>query len=398
MNCTLIYFHRIHFPSASGQTIQVLRDYHAMSQTQTVHLLYRSPSCRDGAQINDALANFGAQLTSSFHLHCIVDGWFGKYRAAKKVHTLIESSSEPIIIVTRVPDHTETAISIRDTFRLKPIKVIFELHETAIPHMVYRAQDRNVRAFLSYKKEKRLFHKVDGILCTAYPQLALLNEKFPNHAPATVLPNSYDEAFFQLPSKRRIKRKRDTFHMRYAGAFSEWKNIDVMIEALKFLPENVVLDIAGGRLGANDATEKMLMGQCHIHGVHKRMNYFGFLPPNQVPLFLTEADCLLLPLGNNVQSRFFTSPIKLFEYAASNVPMIITRQPTTVSLIQDGVHALMAEPDSPQDLARAVQYLMKNYDLGKKLAKSAKKWVTQYSANARAANYEEFIQQLIHKI
>ena len=185
--------------------------------------------------------------------------------------------------------------------------------------------------------------------------------------------------------------------MRYAGAFSEWKNTGVMIEALKCLPENVVLDIAGGRLGADDATEQMLMGQAHIHGVHKRINYFGFLPPNQVPLFLTEADCLLLPLGNNVQSRFFTSPIKLFEYAASNVPMIITRQPTTVSLIQDGVHALMAEPDSPQDLARAVHYLMKNYELGKKLAKNAKKWVTQYSTNARAANYDEFIQQLIHK-
>jgi glycosyltransferase involved in cell wall biosynthesis len=78
--------------------------------------------------------------------------------------------------------------------------------------------------------------------------------------------------------------------------------------------------------------------------------------------------------------------------------MIITRQPTTVSLIKDGFHALMAEPDSQQDMARAVQYLIKNYDLGKKLAKNAKKWVTQYSTNARAANYEKFIQQLIHKI
>jgi glycosyltransferase involved in cell wall biosynthesis len=398
MNYTLIYFHRIHFPSASGQTIQVLRDYYAMSQIKTVHLFYRSPSCKDDVQINDALVNFGAQLTSSFHLHCIVDGWFGKYRATKRINKLIESSTEPIVIVTRVPDHAETAISIRDKFRRQPIKVIFELHETAIPHMVYRAQNRNVRAFLSYKKERKLFHKVDGVLCTAHPQLALLDEKFPNHAPATVLPNSFDEAFFQLASRRPIKRKRDTFHMRYAGAFSEWKNTDVMIKALKFLPENVVLDLAGGRLGANDATEKMLMEQGHIHGVHKRMNYFGFLPPNQVPLFLTKADCLLLPLGNNVQSRFFTSPIKLFEYAASNVPMIITRQPTTVSLIQDGVHALMAEPDSPEDLAKAVQHVMKNYDLGKKLAKNAKKWVTQYSANAHALNYEEFIQQLIHKI
>ena len=369
-----------------------------MSKTQTVHLLYRSSSRKDDTQINDALAHFEAQLTTSFHLHCIVDGWFGKYRAAKKIKSLIKSSSGPVIIVTRVVDHTETAISIRDKFRFQPVKVLFELHETAIPHMVYLEKNKKIKAFLSYKKEKKLFRAVDGILCTAHPQLALLDEKFPYHAPATVLPNSYDEVLFQLPSKKSLRRKQDTFHMRYAGAFSEWKNTGVMIEALKLLPENVVLDIAGGKLGANDTTEKMLTRQSHAHNVNKRVNYFGLLPPKQVPLFLAEADCLLLPLGNNVQSCFFTSPIKLFEYAASNVPMIVARQPTTLSLIKDGVHALMAEPDSPQDLARAVQYLMQNHDLGKKLAKNAKKWVTQYSTNARAANYEKFLDKLINKI
>jgi glycosyltransferase involved in cell wall biosynthesis len=397
MNCTLIYFHRIHFPSASGQTIQVLRDYYAMSKTQTVHLLYRSPLRIDDTQINDALVSFGVQLTPSFNLHCIVDGWFGKYRTAKKVIKLIKSSGGTIIIVTRVPDHTETALSIRDRFSFRPIRVIFELHETAIPHMVYREQNRNWKASLSYKKEKKIFRKIDGILCTAHPQLAILDEKFSHHAPAIVLPNSYDEAFFQLLSKS-IKRERNTFHMRYAGAFAKWKNTAVMTEALKFLPENVVLDIAGGKLGANKTTEQMLTKESQIHGVQNRINYFGFLPPHKVSSFLAEADCLLLPLGNNIQSRFFTSPIKLFEYAASNVPMIVTRQPTTLSLIQDGVHALMVEPDSPQDLAKAVQYLMQNYDFGQKLANNAKKWVTRYSANARAAEYKDFLNKLINKI
>lgn len=398
MNCTLIYFHRIHFPSASGQTIQIIRDYYAMSKAQAVHLLYRAPSPKDDDQINDALAHFKAQLTTSFHLHCIADGWFGKYRAAKKIKDLIKSSSGPVIIVTRVPDHTKTAISIRNKHRFQQVKILFELHETAIPHMVYQEKNKRIKAFLSYKKAKKLFRAVDGILCTAHPQLVLLDEKFPYHAPATVLPNSYDEVLFQLPFKKSAKRERDTFHMRYAGAFSEWKNTGVMIEALKFLPENVVLDIAGGKLGANDTTEKMLTEQGHAHNVNKRVNYFGLLSPKQIPSFLSEADCLLLPLGNNVQSRFFTSPIKLFEYAASNVPMIVTRQPTTLSLIEEGVHALMVEPDSPQDLARAVQYLIENHDLGKKLAKNAKKWVTKYSTKARSANYEEFLGKLINKL
>ena len=69
-----------------------------------------------------------------------------------------------------------------------------------------------------------------------------------------------------------------------------------------------------------------------------------------------------------------------------------------LSLIEDGVHALMVEPDSPQDLAKAVQYLMQDYDFGQKLANNAKKWVTRYSTHARAAKYKDFLNKLINKI
>ena len=98
-----------------------------------------------------------------------------------------------------------------------------------------------------------------------------------------------------------------------------------------------------------------------------------------------------------MQSRLFTSPIKLFEYAASNVPMIVTRQPTTLTLIEDGVHALMVEPDSPQDLAKKVHYLMQNHDFGQELAQNAKKWVTRYSTDARALKYNDFLDRLVKK-
>jgi len=185
--------------------------------------------------------------------------------------------------------------------------------------------------------------------------------------------------------------------MRYAGTFQTWKNTYIIIEALKYLPDHVVLDIAGGKLGANEITKKMLDSQTQIHGVHNRVNYFGFLLPKQVSLFLAEADCLILPLGNNMQSRFFTSPIKLFEYAASNVPMIVTRQPTTLSLLEDGVHALMVKPNSVKDLARAVQYILDNYDVGQQLAYNAKRWVTQYSTDSRAAKYKNFLYKQIDK-
>ena len=396
MKSNLIYFHRIHFPSASGQTIQVLRDYYAMSKNVgSVHLLYRSDRTLDRSQLNTLLFNYGAELTSTFSLHCITEGWFGKFRTKQKVIELIKLSEEPVIIITRTLDHTQAAIKIRSTMPSHLIKVIFELHETAIPHMVYEEQNRKVKARLSLKQERHIFSKVDGILCTAPPQLTILNKKFPNHSPAAILPNNFDSSFFQFLPKVPVKKKRSTFHMRYAGQFSIWKNTDIMFETLKYLPENFVIDIAGGKMGFEDFTKDMLFKLGQTHGVNSRINYVGFLSPTQVPSFLAEADCLLLPLGNNVQSRFFTSPIKLFEYAASNVPMVVTRQPTTASLIEDGVHAIMVKPNSPQDLATAVKYIADNSETGRKLAKNAKEWVSQYATYSRTEKYKKFLEMLI---
>ena len=396
MKREFIYFHRIHFPSASGQTIQVLRDYYAMSKNVgSVHLLYRSDRTLDRSQLNSFLFDYGAELTPSFSLYCITEGWFGKFRTKQKVRELIKSSKDPVIIITRSLDHAQAAIKIRNTMPSYPIKVILELHETAIPHMVYEEQNRYIKALLSLKQEKHIFIKVDGILCTAPPQLTILNKEFPNHSPAVILPNNFDSSFSQFLPKAPVKKKRDMFHIRYAGQFSMWKNTDIMFEALKYLPENFVIDIAGGKMGLEDFTKDMLSKLGQTHGVNNRINYVGFLSPKQVPSFLAEADCLLLPLGNNVQSRFFTSPIKLFEYAASNVPMVVTRQPTTSSLIEDGVHAIMVKPNSPQDLATAVKYIAENSETGRKLAKNAKKWVSQYSTHSRAEKYKKFLEMLM---
>jgi glycosyltransferase involved in cell wall biosynthesis len=107
-----------------------------------------------------------------------------------------------------------------------------------------------------------------------------------------------------------------------------------------------------------------------------------------------QADALLLPLGNNMQSRYFTSPMKLFEYAASGVPMAVARQPTTLSLLRDGVEAVMFSPDSAHELAAVVSDLMQSPELATRLAMRAREWVRQYSYAERARRYHEFLISL----
>jgi len=399
----LIYFHRIDFPSASGQTIQVIRDYYAMSGRYDVHLMYRSPAAITAFELNSLLGGYHASMNTSFHMHFVQEGVGGARRYRRFVKQLVEEGKGDgkVVLVVRTMDHAETALSMRFASpAVNAPRVLLELHETAVPHMVYRQDGRPLRALLSRWQERKVFSKVDGIVCTVASQLRVLDELFPDHAPAVVLPNSVPENPNSVTGDRGLPiecTSEDRFRMRYAGQFTAWKNTDIMFAALSLLPGNFVLELAGGKMGAEHDTGELIAKKAMQFGVAGRVQYFGFLPPVDVGSFLRQADCLLLPLGDTVQSRLFTSPMKLFEYAASGRPMIVTRQPTTLSLVDENVHALMIRPGDAQDLARAAEKLAESPSVGEKIAGNASQWVRQYSASNRAIAYHEFLGEILKR-
>lgn len=393
MNCRIIYLHRLEF-TGSGQTIQVLRDYDSLLRHgHEVHLFYRAAREMSGTELGEALARHGLPPETGLQFHCITEGWNGKRRLYRDADALVGASDFPVMLVTRTMDHARMALALGLRTHRRPVRTVIELHEGAFPHMVYRERGRRARAWFSQRSERYVLRHVDGIIATVGSQVTLMDEIFPEHARVAVLPNGVDLAAFTDESG--ASRTADgRFHLRYAGQFLAWKNTDIMIEALKYLTPSVVLDLAGGKPGTEEQTRHAIEAVARRHGVEQRVRYAGFLPARDVPAFLMRANALLLPLGNNVQSRYFTSPMKLFEYAASGVPMVVARQPTTLSLVRDGEEALMVSPDSARELADAVNRLMSSPELAARLAACAREWVRQYSCAERARRYQDFLDQV----
>lgn len=391
MKCRIIYLHRLEF-SGSGQTLQVLRDYDSLTRLgHEAHVFYRAPQALSKAGLAEAVTRHGLAAGTPLGFHCIPEGFGGKRRLLRAAEALMSEGNLPIVLVARTMDHARMALVLRA--RHQHARVLIELHEGAFPHMVYREHDRCWRAWFSRRGERRVLREVDGIIATVGSQAKLLDELFPERARTAILPNGVDLSAFT--GKSAARRTADGyFRLRYAGQFLAWKNTDIMIEALKYLPSSVVLDLAGGKPGTEGQTRLAIETVARRHGVEQRVRYAGFLPPVEVPVFLMQADVLLLPLGNNVQSRYFTSPMKLFEYAASGVPMIVARQPTTMSLVQDGEEALMVSPDSARELAGAVNRLMAAPELAANLATRAREWVGQYAYEERARRYQGFLDQV----
>jgi glycosyltransferase involved in cell wall biosynthesis len=388
----IVYLHRLEF-SGSSQTIQVLRDYHALlGHGHEIELFYRAPEALAAEEIDSWLARHGLAGSAAFRLHCVAEGFAGKRRLARAAAELIDASERPVLVAVRTMDHARMALALRRRHGKGRVRVVIELHETALPHLVYGEQGRRWRAWLSRRTEASVLREVDGIIATVGSQMMLVSEHVPRHAPSVVLPNGVDLRAFAGPRPQPLAD--GCFHLRYAGQFLSWKGTDTMIQALAELPSDVVLDLAGGKPGAEQATRAALEALAGRSGVSSRVRYLGFLAPRDVPAFLMQADALLLPLGDNVQSRFFTSPMKLFEYAASGVPMVVARQPTTLSLLREGEQALLVAPGSARELGAAVARLRADPALARALAGRAAAWVAQYSYDQRALRYQRFLESV----
>ena len=163
------------------------------------------------------------------------------------------------------------------------------------------------------------------------------------------------------------------------------KPIELSFEASKRFDDSYIFLILGGkphyvdnfRAAYPDRTNFMLMG-------HK--SHF------EIPLYLKCADVAVLPNSSKSEiSRVSTSPMKLFEYMASGVP-IVASDLLSIREILSEKNSVIVKPDSPEDLARGILGILKDTEKSKKIALQARIDVKKYTWDKRVVEISKFIE------
>lgn len=172
----------------------------------------------------------------------------------------------------------------------------------------------------------------------------------------------------------------------YTGQLFGWKGVDTFIQASRFLSE-IDFYVVGGT--ARDvARTKEEVKESRNANVH----FISFQPHAAMPLWLKAADVLILPnTGREDISRYWTSPMKLFEYMASGTPIVASRLPSIEEVVDEDT-VFFAEPDSPESFARAIQ---KAIDGGLEKGKRAQEKAARYTWSARAEKIAAHIRMLL---
>ena len=171
----------------------------------------------------------------------------------------------------------------------------------------------------------------------------------------------------------------------YSGALSKFKGIDLLIEVAKELPQ-IQFGFAGGNESQVQAYQQMSREK-QVQNV----TFLGYLPQNQLSSLLQAADIFGRPHCAGKEASF-TSPLKLFDYMASGIPIVATEIPPLMEFKSSPAVAGWCEADNPKAFAQSLEQVLLTHPRRVEGYTDNMEFVQQFSCENRIAKILSYVE------
>ncbi len=200
-------------------------------------------------------------------------------------------------------------------------------------------------------------------------------------APDGVDLNDFNIEVSKTEAREKLNLPLDKKIVLYAGLFDEWKGYSTLLESSKFFSEEVKLVMIGG---TKEQVEK-------LKKEYPDVIFLGYLSYTDLPFNQKAADVLVLPnSGKEKISQYWTSPLKLFTYMASNRPIVASDLPSIREVLNEN-NSYLVKPDNPEELAKGIKIVLEDGALSERISKQAREDIKKYSWQKRTENILNFI-------
>lgn len=162
----------------------------------------------------------------------------------------------------------------------------------------------------------------------------------------------------------RIKREGAPFHFLFVGNLFPGKGVRYLIDALSIVfqsKKGIHLTIIG------EGEERAgLERRVKEKGVDTILKFVGFQPPDQIPSWMHQSDCLVLP------SLSEGTPSVVLEAMACSLPVIASELPGVREIVDDTVTGFLVKLQDVEDLAQKLLAIARNRDLGHKMGEKGR--------------------------
>jgi len=188
-------------------------------------------------------------------------------------------------------------------------------------------------------------------------------------------------------AREKLKLDINAKYVVYTGNMQKNKCIESLVDIAAHLPDITFL-LVGGK--AEDLAR--LTAYCEAKKV-KNVMLLERLPINEVSPYLYAADALIIPPVSAPMEKFGKTvlPFKLFPYLAAGRPIIAPNLADMRELIQHGENGILVNPDDAEQNAEAIQALLSDEQMQKKLAANAAETSRSLTWEARAEKFRNWV-------
>jgi glycosyltransferase involved in cell wall biosynthesis len=384
---SVLYLSSVDLPHRKARTIQIVNTAHALARAGArVTLVGGRRNGRDTASV---LPPFGLQPHPRLRIKRVpivrapasLDRWYSRLWQASYLAGLALRAHS---LLRPLPD----AIMVRDLRlawllcrlgRVLQQRVVYEVHDLSSLEAELSGAAREASRIAA--TERFVFEQAGRVVAITSELRRLISER--HGRPAQSIAVIADGTSIPPPSSCDTSSGTAVY---YVGQLYPWKGVDTLIRAAaKDLESEYV--IVGGTEdeGADEPDIRRLMALAQELDVAERVRFTGWVPYREVHGLLRDAVVTVIPLPDTAFGRYFTSPLKLFDYMAAGVPIVASDLPSLRDVLQHEYNALLVPPGDHLALATAIKRLRSDGALATRLAAQARDDVQQYSWDARAA-------------
>lgn len=212
----------------------------------------------------------------------------------------------------------------------------------------------------------RAFRAAAALLAVSGTLAAWLEARPEARGRVHVVPNGVDPDRFRpgLPPARPAPP--GTFTVGFVGTLKPWHGVPVLAEAFARLHR------------AHPDTRLLVVGEGPERGrleslardLGRGVELTGPVPAGEVPGLLASMDAAVAPYPP--LQDFYFSPLKMYEYMASGLPVVASRVGQVAEVLEHGVTALLCEPSDAREMTAAIERLRAEPALRARLGAAAR--------------------------
>jgi glycosyltransferase involved in cell wall biosynthesis len=329
-----------------------------------------------------------AKSQIAFHLKCFFS--FLKYKKKK---------DEEVLIITRDHYCAFLAAFLR-RFHRHPL--FFEPHGLAYTHIydknfVFAGRKHllsKIAYFLALKVEKYVLTHSKAVFSVTRRQLKVIKAECAGKMPpGLVVPSG---AFLKdFESTRKSKNPNaNLLRLLYVGSITLWKGVEILLMGLTNLKRMGVpihLTIVGGSEREPDFWRiRKLISKLKIQDI---VSFRGYTPHKEVARFMTSCDLAVLPYPPNANNKYTLSPLRMVEFLAAKVPMLVFDTPCIHEMVRNNETAIIIDPNKDA-LTQAVVAIQEDRSILDKIASKGYSIAKYYDWNTRVTLIEKFLQSV----